>query len=198
MDEPIDYSRHGEQAVIMRNTPPSGYLLDVGAYHPTQFSNTRALLDAGWSGTLVDVSPASVRHLVSGYNGHPSVRVVQAAVGVGREWLDLWFTDDALTTSSAEVQSIWSKLGGYYGTARVQTVPFIELLDDRPISFLNIDVEGASGRLFLHALAVLADKHLPECICVEHDGDHKRLTDLASGYDYRQVLLNSTNLVVAR
>ncbi len=56
-----DYSQNGEQQVILETFEAlgihKGHLVDLGAGDGYTMSNSRALLDKGWTGTLVDGDP---------------------------------------------------------------------------------------------------------------------------------------------
>ncbi len=60
-----DYSQNGEQAHILHYLETmgikKGHLVDLGAGDGYTMSNTRALLDAGWTGTLVDGDPKGAK-----------------------------------------------------------------------------------------------------------------------------------------
>ena len=52
------YSQYGEdRAIVELFGDHVGRFLDIGAWHPTVFSNTRALFERGWSGVMVEPSP---------------------------------------------------------------------------------------------------------------------------------------------
>lgn len=52
------YPQFGEDAVLnalFRNR--TGFYVDIGAYHPTPYSNTYALYRCGWKGIVVEPNP---------------------------------------------------------------------------------------------------------------------------------------------
>ncbi len=58
----LTYSQYGED-VILRNIfskKQRGFFVDVGAHHPTRFSNTYYLYRKGWSGINIDAMPGSM------------------------------------------------------------------------------------------------------------------------------------------
>lgn len=61
MDAMKDYSQNGEQQVILETFEAlgihKGHLVDLGAGDGYTMSNTRALLDRGWTGDLYDGDP---------------------------------------------------------------------------------------------------------------------------------------------
>lgn len=75
-----DYSQNGEQSHILHVFDvlgiEKGHLVDLGAGDGYTMSNTRALLDKGWSGDLFDGNP----------NGADDVRQVWITSDVSRLW----------------------------------------------------------------------------------------------------------------
>ena len=54
----VSWSQAGEDLALLaviRNQKP-GFYLDIGAHHPTRFSVTRHLYQAGWTGVNVDAN----------------------------------------------------------------------------------------------------------------------------------------------
>lgn len=62
---------------------PMGRLLEIGAFDAFAMSNSRALIELGWSAVLFEPSPGPLRALVKEYGNNPKVEVVAAAVIVG-------------------------------------------------------------------------------------------------------------------
>lgn len=58
----VSYSQYGEDIFLLEffkdRTP--GFYVDVGAFHPRQFSNTYALYARGWRGINIDGNPGSM------------------------------------------------------------------------------------------------------------------------------------------
>lgn len=184
-----DYSQYGEQAFILKalgfelsatGTPlgtfrgdKPGVFLDIGAYHPTTFSNTRALVELGWSGVMVEPSPGPMHTLLKEYGNNPRITLVQACVSGGRnELVALSVTDDALSTTQESAYQQWREKGGYFGTVLVPRISLSELWRDGA-DFVNIDAEGESGTILLELHRCIGANPravVPRCICVEHDG----------------------------
>src|SRR5256885_155804 len=55
----IAYAHWGEDLVVsfLLDNKRDGFYVDVGCYHPTLFSNTKLLFDAGWRGINIDPNP---------------------------------------------------------------------------------------------------------------------------------------------
>ncbi len=193
-----DYSQYGEQAAILAHTPAEGHLLDIGASHPTDKSNSRALIEfREYGAVLVDAEPTHVKSLAEFYNNVPRVDVVQALLVRRKEHLKripFRVTTDFVSTTSDVVHEIWKDTAKYYGTIWCFPVEARDFVLTGYYDFINIDVEGQSADIFLDLL----NHASPACWCVEHDDRADELVSRAAHYKYREVLRNGTNLVFAR
>ncbi len=191
----MNYSQYDEQKYILDACPDVGRFLDIGAYHPKVFSNTRALYEAGWSGMMFEPGPRQMLDLISEYGNEPRITLVAAAVGLEAGELPLRVTDDATCTLS-ETFAENHEESNYTGTI---TVPVLTLerifLRWGNFDFINLDAEGVSADLFMELMKTEAR---PRCICVEHDGRLTELADTATRKGYRVTLVNGTNAVFAK
>lgn len=78
----MNYSQNDEQNVILKFFGDKhGRFLDIGAYDGVTYSNTRALLELGWTGVLVEPSPHNLVKLIAACQPFADrVEVVGAAV----------------------------------------------------------------------------------------------------------------------
>lgn len=192
-----DYSQSGEQAAILDALKGiTGPFLDIGAYHPTVFSNTRALYEMGWSGVMVEPSPGPMKALLEAYGNDERIRLIQAAVSLEPGLVPLHITDDAVSTSNESSYQIWKDAAKFSGVIHVPAIT-LEAITNQfgGFHFWNIDAEGLSGDLFHRMLAL---EYRPTCVCVEHDNRTTELLSSATKAGYKAVLVNGTNLLVAR
>lgn len=190
-----DYSQFGEQAAILGAVAPfgSGTFLDLGAYDPFQFSNTRALFELGWSGVMVEPEPRAMLRLMAEYGKCDCITLIQAAAVYGDGMVDLHVTEDATATSIPEHYEKWKDACQYDGIITVPGITLAQLaLRYGAFDFVNIDVEGASADLFVQMLEL---GWSPQCICVEHDDRMTELCVRASARGYKMVMANGTNAV---
>ncbi len=198
----MSYSQYDEERAILdvfrvsgRPDLICGRFLDIGAYHPKVFSNTRALYESGWSGVMFEPGPRQMLDLIAEYGNEPRITLVAAAVGVEAGEFPLSVTDDATCTLSGDFADKHAE-SNYTGTI---TVPVLTL--DRiflrwgSFDFVNLDAEGVSADLFM---AMMKTQSQPRCICVEHDGRLTELADTATRKGYRVTLVNGTNAVFVR
>lgn len=198
------YSQYEEEPAILAAVEhiEHGCVLDLGAFHPTIFSNSRALIEKGWCAVLVEASPEPFLTLLKEYgskqifgpneqHGFQWVTLLNAAVGVKRELATMWATADAVSTTDAKVREVWKEAGGYYGRFVTPVIPLSDISGE--FDFVNIDVEGGSVDL----LSAVMDRYYPACICVEHDGRQDEVRRMIEGR-YEITYQNGTNFVLRR
>lgn len=172
----MTYSQFGEDLIITELLPTPGTLIDIGAWEPVNFSNSRMFIESGWSATLVEFSPHPLSNLVRAYSGNERVRVISAAVTTIPQHVQKFrITDDCLSSNSEEHFEKWKDFNpGYYGEMWVPTISVQALIDQfhptGPIDFLNVDTEGSSVEIALTFMR-LDEGWRPRVICVEHDDD---------------------------
>jgi FkbM family methyltransferase len=165
----VIYSQHAEQEHILANTPAIGRFLDIGAYHPTKFSNTRALYERGWSGVMVEPSPLPMEALLREYGNDERITLIQALVAPrGGQLTKLHVTQDAVSTTEEVWRRQWESRGGFYGSMLVPSISIAYLNEFGPFDFVSIDTEGTSAAIMREV--VLSMNPAPKCICAETQG----------------------------
>jgi FkbM family methyltransferase len=198
----MSYSQYGEEAAILaafeglRTDGGPWRFLDIGAFHPTVFSNTRELYEAGWHGVMIEPSPVPMSNLLDAYGNDERITLVSAAVGIEPGFVHLHITDDGVSTGDAGTFSKWEKHAAFRGmmTAPVLTLEEISHQFGH-FHFWNIDAEGFSPSIFRRMIDL---EFRPHCVCVEHDGRVAELLAAACPVGYKATFANETNLVVVR
>jgi FkbM family methyltransferase len=142
----ISYAQNAEDVVLMRTLGAlgSGFYVDVGAWHPTWTSVTKAFYDIGWSG--INVEP-QVHCLAQFEIDRP--RDINLGIALSdRQGMDsLWVPRfSALATCRPEL--VDPGIPDYGGASRVdvetRTLDSVlaQYAHGREIHFLKIDVEG--------------------------------------------------------
>jgi len=198
---PDTFSQYDEEQAILKyfkqpwsETPR---FLDIGAWDPKVFSNTRALFERGWSGVVIDPSPNALLGQLKEYGDEDSgVQVVAAAVSLGSVPTSMWITADSVSTSSKTVYELWKEKGGFFGRMIVVPITWAQINNWwGGFQFVNIDAEGLSVDLFR---AMLESGAEPDCCCVEHDGRLVELAELATTRGYKLLYSNGTNAVFGK
>lgn len=196
---PETFSQYDEQQAILQHCRITGEpqrFLDIGAWDPKCFSNTRALFERGWGGVMIEPSPGPMLNLLKEYGHEPRISLVQAAVGLEDSILPFQMTNDCVSSSDAEHNAKCSEAGNpnqaeFLGRCFVRTITWDQIcLWYGGFQFVNIDAEGLSVDLF-HSMLRAGVK--PRLVCVEHDGRLMELAAAATAVSYRLVYSNGTN-----
>lgn len=194
--------------VFTRRQIRTGRLLDIGAWDPIDKSNSRLLIEQGWSAVLIEPTPTPLRNLAAAYGPRfvrkpgQDIVVVGAAVSLAGGMVEMDLSDDAVSTSVAAVKDLWSvdNKGGYYGKAWFQSITLQDIFNQfgGPYDFINIDAEGLSLSIFME---LLKTELFPRVICVEHDdstepGNLRAMQDIAGRRGYATISTNGTNIIL--
>ena len=171
----IFFSQHGEDIAIFNLLPrldnkmTHGFFVDVGAFHPTYYSNTKMLNILGWKGINVDANEASIRLF---HQFRPND--INVFCGVGPEDGEMTyykFKGGPVNTFCKESADAWKEANRlpYLGESTVQVRTINSILKENvpagtDIDYMNIDIEGLDR-------AVLATldfyKYRPSILTVE-------------------------------
>jgi FkbM family methyltransferase len=155
-----------------------GFYIDVGAHHPSRFSNTRYLYNKGWNGINIEPTPGTLPL----FNIFRS-RDINLNIGIAEEAGELpfyCFNDPALNSFSKEMSDDREANTRYFikEIKKVKTMPLAEVLDKyvppgKIIDLMTIDAEGLD-------MAVLQsnnwDKYVPLFIIIEITETIEQLT----------------------
>ena len=127
--------------------PSGGFYVDVGAYSPTECSNTHAFYKHGWSGINIDATPGVMDSF-----DLLRKRDINLNIAIGSENRAItfysWGAPNVFNTADPELAMQRAKsLGQNPAEVRVKCMPLAEVLErylpcDRHIDFLTVDVEG--------------------------------------------------------
>lgn len=189
------FSQYEEEKYILEVlTGRVGTFLDIGAWHPTDKSNTRALFERGWSGIMIEPSPGPMLNLLNEYSGESRIKLIQAAVSVEPGLVDVWVTDDALSTADRQQYEAWKAVGKFRGQITVPALTMADLFGQFGGDFqmVSIDTEGTSSNLFAEMIRI---GPRPKVVVVEHDSRIVEINQYAQAANYRQIHINGTNVV---
>jgi|SRR5215831_416078 len=194
------YSQQHEDDIYVPLLPKQGRFLEIGAFHPKVFSNSRALYEKGWGGVLIEPSPGPLRELVKEYGsgeGSMRVHVICGVVGAPDGLLRLRLTDDAV---SGNQDPAWDDKGGFYGAAWYQPIPVRWILTHFGyFDFLSIDTEGTSFEILRQWMFAVPNRQdQPLVICCEHNYKSTDVIAFMKGYNYRCPHVNDCNVILQR
>jgi len=176
----ISYSQFGEDTLIAEFLSGnslvnrSKFYVDIGAYHPARFSNTKLLRFLGWSGINVDPNPDSIKLF---QEAHPADINLNMGISSKSGHADLYcFQEGAVNTFDKEsAEALVRKGWAFLGPRKVLLMPNNELLDKYlpddvkkyGIGFLDIDCEGLDTEI-IESLDIA--KYNPLILAVEANG----------------------------
>ena len=200
------YSQNNEEQIVTRyfgNT--GGTFLDIGANDGITLSNTFALSNIGWAGTLVEASPKAFARLQECYQHMKGYELIHTAVGAhnGKVILDesgehLGKGDVALlSTIKPTEKDRW--LDHVFNQVTVPCVNFAGMMcltKHKKFDFISMDIEGME-------LDVLPQMDLQKMgckmLCVEFNGQRQdEYDDIVLPQGYKLIHKNAENLIYAK
>jgi FkbM family methyltransferase len=146
----LSYSQEGEDLVLARILGElnltTGFFVDIGAHHPTRYSNTYYFYKRGWKGLNVDALPGT-KKLFQRLRARDIT--IESGVGAEEKMMTYFsFNEPALNTFSAQ-EAERKNHSPYHivNTLQIPVVTLKQILDQHlpnntPIDFMTIDAEG--------------------------------------------------------
>jgi len=203
----ISYSQFGEDLALLNllGQKPGRYL-DIGAHHPSRFSNTRLLYDRGWSGINVDANP----ELINAFKKlRPRDINLAACVGLLPSYTFTIFKEPAISTFNKEWKNKFLASGRtVQKEITVQGTTLRTLLDtyfsEGALDLLLIDAEGADYEILQsadfsslpverHPRFILVEAPQPVAVALE-----EKTIILLKEFGYRPAVILSNSTVLAK
>ena len=174
--------------------------LDIGAYHPTTFSNTRLLYERGYKGVFVEPSPSLWSALETAYDSDADCQILKVCVGDRDGSVTLYDSGgDACSSTLQDETSKWEGIGTKFAAVPSEMVTVATLMTRsryKQFDFINIDTEG-------NCLSILEqiDPFAIGCrmICVEWNGkEEKEFKSYFNRHKMGELLRNGENLIYVR
>ena len=194
------YSQRDEQGVInSRFEKNNGRFLEVGAYDPFTFSNTRKLYERGWSGVFVEPSPTCFSKLEAEYKDKDNAVLINAAVAPQCGILKFYDSQgDAISSSDpAHVKKWESGFNCTFIEIEVEAITWDKIFDDHgtDFDFINLDTESTNWEL----LQIFPfNRCKPQMFCIEFDDRLADMKLLLSNYGYKDIHTTGENLIFWR
>lgn len=202
------YSQQAEDLQIHKilKRKKTGFYVDIGAYDPDRFSNTKMFYKMGWNGINIEPNTINYQKFLK-----ERIRDINLNIGIGNKEGDLsffLFIPDTLSTFSESEADDYIKQG--YKLVEKVKVPVKKLANvlkehakNKQLDFFSIDTEGLD-------MDVLKsndwDLFNPKVICIEsashsHTNTSKK-EDSIDGFlkskGYKEVYSNSTNSIYVK
>lgn len=152
----LSYSQEGEDLILERLLgvrSGTGFYVDIGAHHPTRFSNTYYFYRRGWRGINVDPLPGTARRFKK---SRPRDISLECGVADSPGTLTYYaFNEPALNTFSPDEAA--KKEGEFYrivSQTQIEVHRLVDILDRHlpdgvVIDFMSIDAEGLDHQIVL-------------------------------------------------
>jgi FkbM family methyltransferase len=184
------HSQFDEEPIILEffKDKNDGIVLDIGAYNPVTFSNSRALINKGWSAVLVEPSPRCFSTIMRFYKDVPNVTLVNAFVGNGSGLIQFHDSEGAVATAVQEQFEAWSTVQKDFQSIWIPQIHASEILKVCPkADFITIDCEGGD----IVVIESLPFETLnPSLVCVEYGVEAQRIVRRMSDLGF---ILHHTN-----
>jgi FkbM family methyltransferase len=148
----------------------SGTYIDLGAFHPNRYSNTRLLYQRGWRGVNIDANYDLISNFMV---ERPEDKNICAAVGSKSEYPLYVMSEGLVTTTIKELRDQEIAIGRKEIAQRlVKGITLRSILDkyflEERLTLLTIDIEGADyDALNSIGFETLESSRLPEFLMVE-------------------------------
>lgn len=197
-----NYSQNTEQETILsyfdKHGVIDGKFIEIGAYDPFVFSNTRALVERGWSGVYIEPVKKHVDRFREVYLNDERIQIINAALSYEpHEVVTFWECDDAVSTTDINHKHKWEKSGVPF---KEVTVPVLHVEQMQQIAhgydFMTLDTEATSYTLF----GWMSDDFLSslKLICIEHDNHYKEIQARLHKFGFSTLLFNGENIILGR
>ena len=146
------YAQEGEDILLKRIVGneklfAGGFYVDVGALHPSRFSNTYLFYKLGWRGINIDATPGSMA--LFDELRPEDINIEHAVSDVEQELTYYLFNEPALNTFDTDLVREREQIAPYevidrktIRTTSLKTILDQHLPEDMEIDYLTIDVEG--------------------------------------------------------
>ena len=194
------YSQNAEQSYITEYfNGKIGNFIDIGAFHPYKFSNTRRLYELGWSGVIVEPAPSLFKLFEETYKDDPRITLLNQCIGDITGHVTFYESEgDAVSTTNIEHKIKWEKAGVPF---KEITVPMMETTwffnqYCKNVDFISIDTESTNMNIF---------RRIPDWVwkeismlCIEYDQQHIEIKGTLVDFGFKEIHRNAENLILAK
>ena len=190
------YSQYGEDIILSKllKSAKTGFYIDIGAHHPTEFSNTKYFYERGFRGINIEPNP----HLIEEFLIQRK-EDINLNIGIAPQEGEMeFYLVEASTLSTFDAAAAKESCKIYnskiIGQLNTKVHPLAQIIEKhapkKTIDFLSVDAEG-------YDLKVLQsndwNKYRPQFVIVETNQDSKNILEFMSKNQYKIVYKNSTN-----
>lgn len=200
-----NYSQSNEQEVILKYFEGRvGTFFDGGCNDCITLSNTRALVELGWTGVLLDASPKAIERCKDLYKGYKGIYIYPFALGSHNGKAILQESSSLISSDDIGLVSTFhqSEMDRFKKTVRYEPVEvkvfkwktFFNRLYIKEFTMISLDIEGSE-------LDILPDMDLSktQLICIEWNSKPELKIEYEKYLDgFNLIYTSSENLIYAR
>ena len=207
----MSYSQNNEEEVIIsylaqrsRTIVESGKvgelptrLIDIGAFHPFKFSNTRRLIELGWTAVLVEPAPTLFKAFEEEYKDNDKITLLNIAIGDTTDHVKFYESEgDAISTTSEAHKTKWSMIS--YKEIMVPMLETVAFFNEygKDVDFISLDTEGTNMVIF---------RLIPDWVwqqislfCIEHDGYYHEVKGKLVDFGFKELYRNAENIILGK
>lgn len=201
MTEQKKYSQNDEQLFILEyfGRNEGGKFIDIGAYDPFRFSNTRALFEKGWRGVLVEPQPENYKTIADHYQDERAIQVLNVAIGERSGEIDFYESGgDAVGTTDEDHMQKWKEGGVKYSKIKVQQLAVVDFADQycRDADFISIDTEATNMVVFDNMPDYVWQQI--KAVVIEHDNHQHEIERKLATFGFTTLYTNAENILLAK
>lgn len=193
------YSQFEEEEYIIEFFgDKKGRVLEIGAYHPTVFSNSRALIERGWEGVLVEPSPQCFPAIEKFYENDERIQTVQVAISNHNGKMKFYDSGGAIATGHKGHYNRWKKYDGSYTEIEIDCVDWRTFYNNFPgvYEFISIDCEGMDWEVLQQIDLYETGTDL---VCIEYGWNPEEIKDFLVKSGFKTLVFqNGENIIVGR
>ena len=195
---PVSYSQNDEDTYIRRYFKDQwrGRFLDIGAGEGVTFSNTKLLVDMGWSGVAIEPSPNFCRAIRE--NPELSrVSVEEAALMPSDGKTPFYHTPDFISTTNERHKATWEH-STTYTSITVNALSWNTLLSKYgpDFDFINLDIEGENVPMF-QAMPEIVRQNA-KMMCIEYDDGLGLIKSALALHGFKLIHTTGENVIMAK
>lgn len=197
-EQPKKYSQGDEETIILDffKHVPCGTLIDIGAYSAEAFSNSRALIDRGWSAALIEASPRCFANLMKAYRDNPRVTLINAFINDQEGFVKFYDSEGAVGTAVQSQYEAWKGAQLDYQPIVIPAIPAEKLMNIiGPVDFVNIDCEGTDIKI---VKSLNWRHHNPKMVCIEAGPYQVELNSIFRDFGYSLHRVTQENLIFVK
>lgn len=194
----MSYSQNREEHYILEYFGDKvGKALDIGAFHPTKFSNTRALIEKNWQCVCVEPAPTLFKAFEEEYKDNEKITLLNIAIGDTTDHVKFYESEgDAISTTSEAHKTKWSMIS--YKEIMVPMLETVAFFNEygKDVDFISLDTEGTNMVIF----RLIPDWVWQQIsmIVIEHDGYYHEVKGKLVDFGFKELYRNAENIILAK